>query len=776
MTYRPGYGLITMLVLSLCTSPMALAKSEAVADYGFTSADKEAYLTEAEIAFVRPGLELEIMDVVIPADRMAEVTFKISDPAGLPLDKDGVYTPGPVSTSFILSFIPAGEKAYVAYTTRVATSPETGDSAIQASSDSGGTYTMVEDGVYTYKFATVLPEDYDSNATHTLGIYARRDLREWDLDRYVVNELDHFIPSGTGVATPRDMVTTETCNSCHDPLAIHGGARTEVGLCVLCHNPTQSIDPDTGDSVDMGYMVHKIHAGAHLENGYTIIGYRQSVHDYSNVEFTTDLNDCEVCHTGGTPTDEMPLVLDPNPSPACNADGLAMTEAMWGDKGQVEIRINAPDGPLFAASGGSNAKTTGNWVRDNTVFFMVDANTGEVLQEVPASNTVFGCANNPPGASNGVAASDHSVWMTNPSMVACGSCHDDIDFEAGVNHPVQSDDSGCSFCHQPTGDEYGFSVAGSHTVDYQSTQLGGFLVDLVDITNTGPGEKPTVVFSMKNKWGPLLPAHLNRLRVSISGPNEDFSFYVQESPLDDIKRAGENWSYQFKTPLPDDATGSFSVGFEGRLNAVINEGKPNEFGMTDQMQNFIAPFAVTDTAPMSRRMVVDDAKCESCHSNLSLHGSNRHDANGYCQSCHMPSLTDAAVRPEGNGEPESVDFRYMIHKIHRGAELENGYVVYGYRSSVHDYSHVEYVGDLRNCEACHVDDSYTLPLPDGTLPVTTPRDLWTPMLPETASCLSCHDSEGAAIHADANTSDLGETCSTCHGTGKPYSVEALHAR
>ena len=118
----------------------------------------------------------------------------------------------------------------------------------------------------------------------------------------------------------------------------------------------------------------------------------------------------------------------------------------------------------------------------------------------------------------------------------------------------------------------------------------------------------------------------------------------------------------------------------------------------------------------------------------------------------------------------------MIHKIHRGAELENGYVVYGYRSSVHDYSHVEYVGDLRNCEACHVDDSYTLPLPDGLESVVTPRSLWTPMLPETASCLSCHDSEGAAIHADSNSSGLGEACSTCHGTGKTYSVEALHAR
>ena len=304
------------LALILGTSTNLLAKSDITDNGAYTEKDKEYYLTEQQIAFIRPGLELEIMDVVIPADLQPEVTFRISDPAGLPLDREGIYTPGPVSTSFILSFIPAGEEAYVAYTTRVQTSPITGDSAVQASTDSGGSYTSLGDGVYLYKFATVLPADYDTNATHTLGIYARRDLLEFDLDRYVANELDDFIPSGQGVAVPRDIVTTETCNRCHDPLAIHGGARTEVGLCILCHNPTQSIDPDTGDSVDMPYMVHKIHAGAHLENGYTIIGYRQGVHDYSHVEFPATLNDCEICHTGGIPTGDFPEVANPNPTPS----------------------------------------------------------------------------------------------------------------------------------------------------------------------------------------------------------------------------------------------------------------------------------------------------------------------------------------------------------------------------------------------------------------------------------------------------------------------------
>ena len=179
---------------------------------------------------------------------------------------------------------------------------------------------------------------------------------------------------------------------------------------------------------------------------------------------------------------------------------------------------------------------------------------------------------------------------------------------------------------------------------------------------------------------------------------------------------------------------------------------------------------------MARRMVVDDAKCEACHSNLSLHGDNRKNATEYCQTCHMPAATDEEVRLEGDAE--GIHFKYMIHKIHRGADLENlPYIVYGYRSSVHDYSDVHFPGDLRDCEACHVGDSYTLgAIPEDALPTHSPAAAIPDMEPITATCLSCHDSDSAASHALANSSDLGESCYTCHGDGKTYSVTRVHAR
>ncbi|MBT8053462.1 MAG: hypothetical protein KJN69_06175, partial [Gammaproteobacteria bacterium] len=65
----------------------------------------------------------------------------------------------------------------------------------------------------------------------------------------------------------------------------------------------------------------------------------------------------------------------------------------------------------------------------------------------------------------------------------------------------------------------------------------------------------------------------------------------------------------------------------------------------------------------------------------------------------------------------------------------------------------------------------------GALPTHSPSTPLTEMMPATSACLSCHDSFNAAAHADANTSsNLGESCGVCHGEGKTYSVERVHAR
>src|SRR4030095_6552961 len=65
----------------------------------------------------------------------------------------------------------------------------------------------------------------------------------------------------------------------------------------------QTTDPDTGNTVDMAVMVHKIHRGESLPSvvggtPYQIIGNSQSMHDFSNVVFPREIAECQTCHDG----------------------------------------------------------------------------------------------------------------------------------------------------------------------------------------------------------------------------------------------------------------------------------------------------------------------------------------------------------------------------------------------------------------------------------------------------------------------------------------------
>ena len=260
------------------------------------------YLDSNQVSFVRPGLQFVIQSVVLGADLKLRVTFKMTDDNGLPLDRDGIYTPGSVSTSFVGARIPAGQSQYVAYTTRTQTSPITGVSAVQAGTDSGGTYEKVSEGVYTYTFATAFPADYDKTVTHTVAMYGSRNLSEFDLGTQYDNVDYSWVPNGSPVTVVRDVVRTETCNKCHDPLAEHGGSRREVLLCNTCHTP-QTTDPDTGQTVDFKVMIHKIHVGPNLPSvqagkPYIIIGNNQSVNDFSHTTYPQEIMNCQACHDG----------------------------------------------------------------------------------------------------------------------------------------------------------------------------------------------------------------------------------------------------------------------------------------------------------------------------------------------------------------------------------------------------------------------------------------------------------------------------------------------
>jgi len=646
---------------------------EAVASHSYVVGEVEYYMTDEQKEFIRPGLTTEIVSIEIPADRKPVVELTFIDDMDLPLDRAGRLTPGPITASFVLAWWDNELRQYTSYTVRTQTSPITGVSAIQAAADSGGSWEDLEIGRARYTFGTVLPDGFDGSKTHTLYVYSRRNTIEMVGKEYFSDPTHDFLPAGGQVTETWGSLLDDTCNTCHDPLALHGGPRRAVKGCVTCHQP-QSTDPDTGNTVDMKVMIHKIHMGANLPSvqagiPYIIIGNRQSVHDFSEVRFPQDIRNCTSCH--------------------------------------------------------------------------------------------------PPEAAQG------HVWFSEPSRAACGSCHDDLDWVTGENHAggPAADDSLCGVCHQPQGDrEFDASVMGAHTIPTKSAQLAGLNMEILEVTGVEPGGFPTVTFRLTNGDGsPVDYTTMARLRFIAGGSTTDYTVDFREDALEGTTVSGDNLIHTFVEPIPEDATGTWAIAGEASREVIIDDGTAEGLEVSEPAFNPIVYVAVTDEEPVERREVVTTDSCNRCHDVLAFHGGRRLNVQE-CMICHNPNLTDEEEREPGD-PAESAHMKWMIHRIHTGAELVNGYVLAG-----NDYSHIGYPGDRRNCEGCHAEGTYGVPLPEGTLATPTARDWYTPMQPAAAACLSCHSSVDAAAHAYVNTAPFGEACAACHGADREFSVDRVHAR
>lgn len=248
---------------------------------------------------VPAGLKVTITGVTIPADLRPEVRLVLTNNRGDKIPRVEI-----TDARFIIARLdeaPAeGRSAqYISYNSATVASSGR-PSALQATYDGARLAGLTDngDGTMTYKFRTALPADYSRTATHAVG---------WQFSRtsaldglvYPSNDAYEFRPDGGAVSMTREIVDTATCNECHTRLQAHG-SRREIRLCILCHNPG-STDPDTGNTVDMPVMIHKIHHGEELPSvqagtPYQIIGFGGSVHDYSEVVFPQDIRNCTACH------------------------------------------------------------------------------------------------------------------------------------------------------------------------------------------------------------------------------------------------------------------------------------------------------------------------------------------------------------------------------------------------------------------------------------------------------------------------------------------------
>jgi len=683
-------------------------------------ADLEAVLT--------PGLKLAIQKVAINGTSVV-VTFQIADSAGQGLDLYGIQTAGPVSANFVLARIRPGDTQYTNYFTNLVTASApvdgcttctVGNTWNQPTSDSGGTYASLGNGVYTYTFGNPLPADFDKNSTTTVGIFAQRDLSASGLDTLanVANATFDFVPSGATVTQVRDVVATAACNQCHDPLALHDGLRRDVRLCVLCHNPGNQ-DPYTGNSLDFKVYIHKIHMGAHKPsetaqplnilgyNGlstatvatggtpapqnagwvppgtpYQIIGSQQSLNDFSSIVLPQDVRNCTTCHQKATQAD------------------------------------NWMNNPSRAACGSCH---------DNVNFVSGQNHQGGIQLD---------------------------------------------DTQCNVCHPAN------------TGLEFDLSVAGIHTMPWKSKQLKGLNLTITGITNTKPGSHPILSFTVKDNAGNTVAlSSLNSLNVAISGPASDYGYLLPatgyqgtfgdapgnnpwfESALT-ATSGPSGYTYTFTGTMPPNASGTWAVGAESYQNLTITGPLVGQsFAVRQSAFNPVYYFSVDGSAVVPRRQVVAVSNCNQCHETISHHGGNERKNTEYCILCHNANHVD------NNTPATSVSFRTMIMGLHMGESLDTTVTV-----NTTNFNGLRFPGDQRNCAKCHVATTYTVPVPSGLFPTADPTFWYSPLQPTASACLACHNGEDAAAHAFQMTAPFFESCAVCHEEGADFAVSKIHAR
>jgi OmcA/MtrC family decaheme c-type cytochrome len=628
---------------------------------------------------------------------------------------------------------------------------------------------------------------YDATLTHRVG-FEIRGLAQANNGSYT------FQPSTsatTGIFS-REIVDTATCDTCHTQLSAHGGARVEVQYCVMCHNPGTT-DPYSDNTVDFKVMVHKIHTGNTLPSiqtatvpnttptlgiGSWIVGHGATLSNFDTLLYPQDTRNCTTCH----------------------------------------------------------------------------------VQNVPSL----------PQAVN---------YMTVPTLEACGACHDNVDFATGANHSsgIIANDTQCATCHGPTStiDNGQLQVVAAHVIpEVVAASKFQYIVNEVTFT-TGPLQQvyPVVKFSVVDPTNSNAPYNIltaaafagtdpgtghpvcanggtARLAIDIGWENSDYTnwgsgataaTWGQPFSLNPLAVSGCAAAVPSTAIAGPDANGVFTLTSPTALPvapatscplasatacpaiqniSVVIEGHPGLVttgpGATAIPVTSTVSYAnVAGVTPVARRVVVSIAKCDVCHSLLSLHGANRNDNPQVCVVCHNPASTDVGQRQtltatapgiDGLWE-QSIDFKHMIHAIHDGSVRGAAgapFVIYGFGGSVNNFTDVVYPGQLNRCDACHVGTSY-YPVDDTAVQATTfltglskqlpnPTTVGNPISTSAnmAVCSACHvdtlanshmlqnggsttvmkDAEGRTI-LSTNPAAV-ETCAICHGPGGVADVMVVH--
>jgi OmcA/MtrC family decaheme c-type cytochrome len=685
-----------------------------------------------------------------------------------------------------------------------ATTPE-----VQATVEAASTGTLVDngDGTYQYTFHKDITKDpnviYSATLTHRVG-FEIRGLAQANNAAYT------FQPSSGATAGifSREIVSTATCDNCHTSFATsptgtsvaHGGARVEVQYCVMCHNPGTT-DPNSGNTLDMTVMIHKIHTGNTLPSiqtatvpntaptlglGYWIVGHGDSLSNFNTVLYPQDTRNCVTCHVQTNPalTEAIDFATVPT-AEACGACHDTVNFATGANHSGANIVAN--DSQCTTCHGSTS--TIDNGQLQVMAAHVIPTVAAAAKFQFIVNNVTFKTAGGSlyPVVNFSVVDPTHG---NAPYNILTAAAFAGID--PGTGKPV---------CANGGTARLAIDVAW----------------DTSDYTNWGSGTTPAA-------WGQ--PFSLNPLAVAgcatavpagaITGPDATGAFTLTSpTPLPTPPAAKCPPAGGMACP----AVANVGIVVEGHPGVVTTGPGSSGPGATAIPVTSTVFYAnVAGGTPVARRTVVSTAQCNVCHSVLAFHGDNRNGNTQVCVVCHNPASTDvgsrqtlSATTPGIDGLWEqSIDFKYMIHSIHDGNNLGAAgvpYVVYGYGGSVNNFSDVVYPGQINRCDACHVGTSY-YPVNDSAVQATSfmtglstelpnPTTVGNPIATSAnmALCSACHkdysyasaqshieqnggstavtkDAEGRTI-LSTNPAAV-ESCSVCHGPGGIADLQVVH--
>ena len=556
-------------------------------------------------------------------------------------------------------------------------------------------------------------------ATHRVAI--QMSFTDSDGNTQLVNPwYDFTIDAATGNSVPVTDLTKDhivvniaSCNTCHSKLAMHGGGRIDTQFCVMCHNGT-TVDPYSGNNLDLRTMVHNIHAGRSLIGGYKIVGYQNSVSDFSNVGFPQDLRNCTKCHSGDA------------------AVAGRMDAATGGPDGTV-AKVATPQGE--------------NW---NTQVSKAACLTCHTTGANDPRTTLIGAASGLAGQSKNWA-DIHPFGLVADAV--CATCHaPGTGIEPAVGHYVQQITNGRN---------YKYNLISAKVTTAPTTLATGTVTAVFNIAYTNPTTK--AVSFINTATDPRTAGSFVKLALGYYNLNSknasgnavtlaDFTNYnnggsasanASTAVCTTTVSANDTCTVAITLPMNTAARVAQGGTAEVLMYGTVKETQLETDGATAlpaaPLNAFTLgvhpealPFAISGTAS-ARRTIVADYKCDSCHGvldttsgsntlSIAFHSGDRGSVKA-CPICHdVNRLSTSELQPNGSFYGgvvynESFAFRRFVHGIHSaGAGFRAMPFLHGNATtsvqqgpnpanmySGNNYAQiVTYPGALDDCSQCHM--------------------------------------------------------------------------